>query len=86
NRMNEVMKTLTLISTVMLPITFIAGLYGMNFKFMPELNWKYGYPMALGIMLLIVMISLVYFKRKGWIGRQEEVPADEAVDEEDDDE
>ncbi|MFT3693470.1 MAG: magnesium/cobalt transporter CorA [Kofleriaceae bacterium] len=82
NRMNEIMKTLTLISTVMLPITFIAGLYGMNFKHMPELDWYWGYPMALGIMLVIVVVSLVYFRRKGWIGRTEEVPEDRDVDDE----
>ena len=68
NRMNEIMKTLTLISTVMLPLTFIAGVYGMNFKAMPELEWPLGYPMALGLMLTVAVSILLWFRRKGWIG------------------
>jgi len=77
NRMNEIMKTLTLIATVMLPITFIAGVYGMNFKHMPELDWTYGYPMALGLMVAIVIGSLIWFRHKGWIGNREmDVPED----------
>jgi magnesium transporter len=66
NRMNEIMKVLTTISTVMLPLTFIAGLYGMNFEQMPELKWRYGYPLALGLMALVAIIMLVYFRRKRW--------------------
>jgi magnesium transporter len=66
NRTNEVMKTLALISTIMLPLTFIAGLYGMNFKFMPELQWRYGYPMALGLMSLVALLFSVHFYRKKW--------------------
>ncbi len=78
NRMNEIMKTLTLMSTVMLPITFIAGVYGMNFDHMPELHTVWGYPAALGLMALVILISLVYFRRKGWIGSKDlEVPDDE---------
>jgi magnesium transporter len=77
NRMNEVMKTLTLISTVMLPITFIAGVYGMNFDHMPELHWKYGYAFALGLMAAVTAGTLVFFRRKGWIGNREaELPED----------
>jgi magnesium transporter len=68
NRMNDIMKTLTLISTVMLPITFIAGVYGMNFEAMPELKWRWGYPTALGVMLVIVVLCLWWFWHKGWIG------------------
>ncbi|HEX5064143.1 MAG TPA: magnesium/cobalt transporter CorA [Kofleriaceae bacterium] len=68
NRMGEVMKTLTLISTVMLPLTFVVGLYGMNFKHMPELNWLYGYPLALALMGTIAFGILWWFRRKGWIG------------------
>jgi len=67
NRMNEVMKILTIISTIFIPLTFIAGVYGMNFKNMPELEWKYGYFMVLGVMLTIGISLLVYFRRRRWI-------------------
>jgi len=68
NRMNEVMKVLTIITTLFIPPTFIAGLYGMNFRHMPELDWSWGYPFALGIMGLLVA-GLVYFLNwKGWLG------------------
>ena len=80
NRMNEIMKTLTLISTVMLPITFIAGLYGMNFDFMPELKTRWGYPAVLLLMAAIVIAALVWFRKKGWIGaRGFEVPEEEVI-------
>lgn len=69
NRMNEVMKTLTMISTVMLPLTFIAGLYGMNFEHMPELKWVLGYPFSLVIMAVIATGILMWFRQKGWLGR-----------------
>jgi magnesium transporter len=68
NRMNEVMKTLTLISTVMLPITFIAGLYGMNFEHMPELHTSWGYPATLLLMAAVATGTLIWFWRKGWVG------------------
>jgi magnesium transporter len=71
NRMNDIMKSLTLIATVMLPITFIAGVYGMNFKHMPELELVWGYPAALGLMLLVVLGCLWWFRSKGWIGNRE---------------
>ncbi|HLL55437.1 MAG TPA: magnesium/cobalt transporter CorA [Myxococcaceae bacterium] len=67
NRMNEVMKTLTTISTVMLPLTFIAGVYGMNFKHMPELEWHAGYPFAITLMILVAAGILLVFRRRGWI-------------------
>lgn len=67
NRMNEVMKVLTMMSTVMLPLTFIAGVYGMNFKHMPELRWHVGYPLALGVMAATAISLLWYFKRKRWL-------------------
>jgi len=77
NRMNEVMKTLTVISTVMLPITFIAGVYGMNFDRMPELHWLWGYPFALGLMAAVTLVTLWSFRRRGWIGNREpELPED----------
>jgi magnesium transporter len=71
NRMNEIMKTLTLMSTVMLPLTFIAGVYGMNFKHMPELDWDWGYPAAIGLMALVAGGILLWFRRRGWIGKNE---------------
>jgi len=67
NRMNEVMKVLTIIGTIFIPLTFVTGLYGMNFDFMPELQWKYGYVFAISVMMGIVLSMLYYFKRKGWI-------------------
>jgi len=66
NRMNEIMKVLTAIATIMLPLTFIAGVYGMNFERMPELKWQYGYAYALALMAAVAGLMLVYFKRKRW--------------------
>jgi len=66
NRMNEVMKTLTIIATIFIPLTFLAGVYGMNFKFMPELNWRWGYFLIWGVMLTVGIFMLFYFKRKKW--------------------
>ena len=74
NRMNEVVKTLTLMSTVMLPLTFIAGVYGMNFDpdysalNMPELRWVFGYPFALVLMAVVATTIFLWFRRKGYIG------------------
>jgi magnesium transporter len=68
NRMNETMKTLTLMSTVMMPLTFIVGLYGMNFKHMPELDWVWGYPAVLGVMVVVAASILLWFRHRGWIG------------------
>ncbi|WP_176629734.1 magnesium/cobalt transporter CorA [Desulfolutivibrio sulfoxidireducens] len=66
-RLNAIMKVLTLISTLFMPMTFVAGVYGMNFKFMPELSWPLGYPMAIGIMLLMSGGLFTFFKLKKWI-------------------
>lgn len=72
NRMNEVMKVLTIIATIFIPLTFIAGIYGMNFNpdsspwNMPELNWYYGYPASLAFMVVLSLIMIYYFRRKGW--------------------
>lgn len=66
NRMNEVMKVLTIIATIFIPLTFITGIYGMNFQYMPELSFHYGYPIALIIMGLIVISMALYFKKKKW--------------------
>jgi magnesium transporter len=73
NRMNEVMKVLTIIATMFIPLTFVSSIYGMNFATnvspwnMPELTWAYGYPFALGLMLAIAVGLLVYFRRKEWL-------------------
>jgi magnesium transporter len=66
NRMNEIMKVLTIIATIFIPLTFIAGIYGMNFEFMPELSWRYGYFVVWGVMLLVLLGMVIYFKRKKW--------------------
>jgi magnesium transporter len=58
---------LTIIATIFIPLTLIAGIYGMNFKYMPELGWKYGYPLVLAVMLVIGIGMVVYFKRKKWM-------------------
>jgi magnesium transporter len=68
NRMNEIMKVLTIFSAIMLPLTFIAGLYGMNFDNLPELHWAYSYFVVLGLMLIVALGMLYMFWRKGWIG------------------
>lgn len=65
-KLNNVMKALTIVSTIFLPITFLAGVYGMNFHFMPELSWKFGYPMVWIISLLIISVMLLFFKKRGW--------------------
>ncbi|MCK4807387.1 MAG: magnesium/cobalt transporter CorA [Candidatus Aegiribacteria sp.] len=67
NRMNEVMKILTILATIFIPLTFITGIYGMNFRYMPELHWEYGYYGALGLMLVIAIAMLVNFRKKKWI-------------------
>ena len=67
NRMNEIMKVLTIISTIFIPLTFIVGLYGMNFKFMPELESPWGYPAVLLLMLGVTVFMLFYFRRKKWL-------------------
>ncbi|MBN1306515.1 MAG: magnesium/cobalt transporter CorA [Chitinispirillaceae bacterium] len=67
NRMNEVMKVLTMISTVFIPLGFLAGIYGMNFKYMPELERPWGYPALLGVMVLLVAVFLLFFKKRKWL-------------------
>ena len=67
NRMNEAMKVLTIIATIFIPLSFIASLYGMNFKHMPELDWREGYFVVLSVMFTIGISMLIYFKRKNWI-------------------
>jgi len=67
NRMNEVMKVLTIFASIFIPLTFIAGVYGMNFEFMPELKWRWGYFAALGFMALLGGYLVFFFKRKKWL-------------------
>ncbi len=67
NRMNEIMKILTIVGTIFIPLTFITGLYGMNFRYMPELDSPFGYPAVLVMMLLLISVMLIYFRRKKWI-------------------
>jgi magnesium transporter len=71
-RMNEIMKELTIIATIFIPLSFIAGVYGMNFNThvsrwnMPELNWALGYPFALGLMIAYALVLMIWFRRRGW--------------------
>jgi magnesium transporter len=80
NRMNEIMKVLTIISTLFIPLTFIVGIYGMNFDTqasphnMPELKWYYGYPLCLAVMAVIAVGQFFFFRRKGWIGQPKPPP------------
>ncbi|MCP9290420.1 magnesium/cobalt transporter CorA [Gracilimonas sediminicola] len=67
NKMNEVMKVLTIIATIFIPLTFIAGIYGMNFEYMPELGWKWAYPAVWGLMIVATMGMVVYFRKKDWL-------------------
>ena len=69
-RMNEIMKLLTIISAIFIPLTFIAGIYGMNFKNIPELETQNGYFITIGVMLLIAILSIFYFKKRGWLGNK----------------
>ena len=67
NRMNNIMKVLTIIATIFIPLTFIAGVYGMNFQHMPELAWRWSYPAVLGVMVLVLVGMLIFFKHKKWL-------------------
>lgn len=67
NRMNEIMKVLTIIATIFMPLTFLAGIYGMNFKYLPELEWHWGYFALWGVMIIIAIFMLMYFRRKKWL-------------------
>jgi len=66
-RLNEIMKVLTVISTIFIPLTFITGIYGMNFRFMPELEWRWGYPLSLLAMVIIGVAMYFYYRRKKWL-------------------
>jgi magnesium transporter len=67
HRMNEAMRTLTVVATIFIPLTFVVGVYGMNFDFMPELRWRWGYAAVWGVMLAIAAALIVWFRRRGWI-------------------
>jgi magnesium transporter len=67
NRMNEVMKVLTIFATIFIPLTFVAGVYGMNFEFMPELGWRWSYPILWLVLIAVAVVMLVYFRRKRWL-------------------
>jgi magnesium transporter len=67
NRMNEVMKVLTIIATIFIPVTFIAGIYGMNFEWIPELGWRYSYFVIWGVMLAVAGVMITYFRKKTWL-------------------
>ncbi len=71
---NEIVKTLTIASVVGIPPVLVVGIYGMNFRVMPELNWRFGYPMALLLIVVTALLPLVWFKRRGWLGRGEPSP------------
>lgn len=70
NRTNEVMKVLTVMSTIFIPLTFLVGVWGMNFEHMPELGWRFGYGLVWLFMLVLAGVLFAYFRRRGWIGRE----------------
>lgn len=72
NKMNEVMKVLTIIGTIFIPLSFFAGIFGMNFEYMPELKWKWAYPTFWIVMLSSAATMIYYFKKKGWIGKDKD--------------
>lgn len=67
NRTNAIMKVLTMIATIFIPLTFVAGVYGMNFKHMPEIGWQWGYPAVLVLMISIAGVMIAYFRSKRWL-------------------
>jgi magnesium transporter len=67
NRLNEVMKVLTVFASIFIPLTFLTGIYGMNFEYMPELKWKWAYPALWVAFIAIPIVLIIYFKRKKWL-------------------
>lgn len=67
HRLNQIMRVLTVVATIFMPLTFVAGVYGMNFEYMPELSWRYGYPAALGFMLMVGLGMAIWFQRRRWL-------------------
>lgn len=80
NKLNEIMKVLTIISTIFIPLSFLVGLYGMNFVNIPELNFKYGYYILIGVMLIITSSMLFWFRKKGWLGKKKRINQHEKDD------
>ena len=66
-KQNSIIKIFSVAAVVFMPPTWIASVYGMNFKFMPELDWYYGYPLSIGLMILSAAITYIFFKKKGWL-------------------
>jgi magnesium transporter len=66
NRTNQIMKVLTVFTAIFIPLTFLAGVYGMNFRYMPELEWRWGYPAVWGVMLAVALITVALFRRRGY--------------------
>jgi magnesium transporter len=79
------MKVLTIIATIFMPLSFLASLYGMNFNTsvspwnMPELNWRFGYPLVLAIMATVTVVMLLFFKRRGWLGKTDAVEGEDEI-------
>lgn len=67
NRMNEIMKVLTVFASIFVPLTFIVGIYGMNFEYMPELKWKWSYPALWVFFVIFTILSLRYYRKKNWL-------------------
>ena len=67
NRQNEVMKVLTIMSSIFIPLTFLAGIYGMNFDYMPELHERWSYPLLLAVMVVVAAFMVLFFARRGWL-------------------
>lgn len=67
NKMNQIMQVLTIVGTIFIPLTFLAGIYGMNFQYMPELAWRNAYPTLIGVMMVITLIMILFFKRRKWL-------------------
>jgi magnesium transporter len=66
NEQNQIIKLFSVMAVILLPPTLVASVYGMNFKHMPELEWTYGYPFAIALMLICAIVPIIYFRRKGW--------------------
>jgi magnesium transporter len=84
NRQNEVMKVLTVMASIFIPLTFLAGIYGMNFEHMPELHKRWAYPILLAVMAGVAGVMLLFFYRKGWLGSQDGVQWRREQDDDDD--
>ncbi len=86
HRTNEIMKVLTLMASIFIPLTFVAGIYGMNFEYMPELQQRYGYYLVWGVMIVLAVTMTVFFRRRGWIGSPPPPELDDLAERDPDDE